>query len=69
MRPVLKTELWPHTLINENDGDDVDSENIGFNKFLKGFSSIMLECKGTQSEGRTALLNVISAVFECLPLT
>ena len=23
-RPVLRTELWPHTIANEDDGDDVD---------------------------------------------
>ena len=49
VRPVLRTELWPHTVINEEDGDDVDSESIGLYEFFKGFSAIMMECEGMQS--------------------
>ena len=65
-RPVLRTELWPHTIANEDDGDDVDSENIGLTKFCSCFTVIMLECKGLQSQGRTALLHAIFSVLECL---
>ena len=28
-RPVIKTELWPHIIANEDDGDEVTSEDIG----------------------------------------
>ena len=66
VRPVLKTELWPHTIANESDGEDIDSESIGLSKFLKCYTTIMLECTGVQSEGRTALLNAIFTVFEVL---
>ena len=62
-RPVLKTELWPHTIANEEDHDDVDSENIGLSKFFTYFTFIMLECKGVQALGRTALLHAISLVL------
>ena len=27
-RPVIKTELWPHTVANEDDGEEVTGENI-----------------------------------------
>ena len=33
-RPVVRTELWPHTIANEDDGDEVTSEDIGLAKFL-----------------------------------
>ena len=67
VRPVLRTELWPHTVINEEDGDDVDSESIGLYKFFKGFSAIMMECEGMQSQGRKTLQKAIFSVLECLP--
>ena len=28
IRPVIKTELWPHTVANENDGEQVTCDNI-----------------------------------------
>ena len=34
-RSVVKTELWPHTLANEDDGEDTTSENIMLYTFLK----------------------------------
>ena len=67
VRPVLRTELWPHTVINEEDGDDVDSETISLYKFFKGFSIILLECEGMQSHGRKILQKAIFSVLECLP--
>ena len=33
-RPVVRTELWPHTVANEEDGDELDSETIGCSKFF-----------------------------------
>ena len=67
VRPVLRTELWPHTVINEEDGDDVDSESISLYKFFKGFSTILMECEGMQSRGRKTLQKAIFSVLECLP--
>ena len=43
-RPVLKTELWPHTVANEDDGEDVSSDNISLAKFLSCFTYIMSCC-------------------------
>ena len=36
-RPVIQTELWPHTIANEDDGNEVTSESITFTKFLACF--------------------------------
>ena len=43
-RPVLKTELWPHTIANEDDGEDFTSENITLSKFFACFTFIMMSC-------------------------
>ena len=43
-RPVVQTELWPHTISNEEDGDEVDSKTIGLAKFLSCFTYIMMGC-------------------------
>ena len=67
-RPVLRTELWPHTLANEEEGDEVSSKNIGIAKFLLYFTHIMISCgKTVESQGRAALLNAVCMIFEYLP--
>ena len=65
-RPVLKTELWPHTIDNEDDGEDVTSENIGLAKFFACFTFIMTSCGLRESQGRSALLHAVSTVLEYL---
>ena len=71
-RPVLKTELWPHTIANEQDGegDEVTSENIILTKFLSCFSYIMINAKDkSEAAGRSVLLHAVTSVFECVPWT
>ena len=65
-RPVVQTELWPHTIANEDDGEEVTSENISLAKFFSCFSFIMLSCSKAESKGRTALLHAVSIVLEYL---
>ena len=67
-RPVIRTELWPHTVANEEDGEELTCETIGLPKFLSCFSAIMIGC-GSKAEraGRASLLNAFSSVYECLP--
>ncbi|CAL4232393.1 unnamed protein product, partial [Meganyctiphanes norvegica] len=66
-RPVVQTELWPHTIANEEDGEDVSSEDISLAKFLSCFSFILVNCGRTEAAGRAVLFQAISAVLECLP--
>ena len=68
-RPVIQTELWPHTIANEDDGDDVDSESIGLAKFFSCFTYIMVNCSRAESAGRSVLLHAVSLVLEYLPWT
>ena len=67
-RPVKQTELWPHTVSNEEDGMELTCDTIGLQRFLACFSSIMVSC-GSKAEraGRACLFNAFSQVFECLP--
>ena len=65
-RPVVRTELWPHTIANEEDGDEVTSENISLAKFFSCFTYIMLESSKLEARGRTALLHAVSLVLEAL---
>ena len=65
-RPVKRTELWPHTLANEEETEEVTHENISLAKFYTCFTSIMLDCDRGQSRGRSSLLHAISLVLECL---
>ena len=65
-RPVVRTELWPHTVANEEDGEEVACDNINLAKFYSCFTYIMLECRGTELKGRTTLLHAISLVLESL---
>lgn len=68
-RPVLQTELWPHTIANEEDGGDVSSENISLAKFLVCFTHIMTRCNcdSQEASGRSELLHAVSCILECLP--
>ena len=67
-RPVVKTELWPHTIANEDDGKDTTSEDISLAKFLSCYTYIMINCiKVSEIEGRAVFLHAISTVLECLP--
>ena len=73
-RPVLQTELWPHTIANENegpvDGEDVLCENISLAKFLVCFTYIMNTCSRQEEiAGRSELLHAVSSILECLPWT
>ena len=63
-RPVLRTELWPHTVANEDDGEEVNSENISLAKFLSCFTYIMSYCGGVESQGRSSLLHAVSTIIE-----
>ena len=46
-RPVVRTELWPHTIANEENGDkdEVNSENINLSEFLTCFQYIVVNAK------------------------
>ena len=65
-RPVLRTELWPHTVANEEDGEEVACDNISLAKFFACFTHIMLDCKRLESQGRAGLLHAVSLVLESL---
>ena len=67
-RPVKHTELWPHTLANEEEGEGLTCDTIGLPKFLSCFSAIMIGCGSkTERAGRASLLNAFSSVYECIP--
>ena len=67
-RPVVKTELWPHTIANEEDGEDVSCENITLSKFLACYTYIMVNCtEAAEVDGRSVFLHAISTVMEYLP--
>ena len=69
-RPVIQTELWPHTIANEDDGEDISSEDISLTKFLTCYTYILISCvKAAEAVGRSSLLHAISTVLECLPWT
>ena len=68
-RPVVRTELWPHTIANEDDGEDVTSETIKLSKFLACYSYIMINCEEKEFTGRAVFLHAIATVLECLPWT
>ena len=44
-RLVKRTELWPHTIALEDDGEEVSCDDIGFAKFLSCFTYIMSTCE------------------------
>ena len=66
-RPVVRQELWPHTIANEEDVDEVSSETIGLAKFLSCFTTIMMSAGKREAAGRSVLLNAVSKVLEFLP--
>ena len=68
-RPVVQTELWPHTIANEEDGEEVTSESIGLAKFYSCFTYIMVNCGRREAAGRSVLLHAVSLVLEYLPWT
>ena len=63
-RPVKRTLLWPHTIANEDDGDDATCDNISLSKFLSCFTYIMASCGGIEAQGRSVLLHALSLVLE-----
>ena len=66
-RPVVRTELWPHTIAVEDDGEEVTSEDISLSKFLSCFTYIMTTCDNVEATGRMFFLQAICTVLECLP--
>ena len=68
-RPVIRTYLWPHTVANEEDDEDLTCDTIGLPRFLSCFTLIMLNCGKVEKAGRANFLNAFSAVYECLPWT
>ena len=68
-RPVVKTELWPHTIANEQDCDEVDSETISLATFLSCFTFIMTTCEGKEAKGRPLLLYEVCCILKVLPWT
>ena len=66
-RPVIKAELWPHTIANEEEGEEVTSENIGLAKFISCFTDIMTDCGRAEASGRAELLHAVGMILECRP--
>ena len=66
-RPVVRTELWPHTISNEEDGHNETSESINLAKFLSCFTYILTTCGGLEATGRALLLHGVSTILEYLP--
>ena len=66
-RPVIKTELWPHTMAYEEDGIEVSCEEISLSKFYSCFTLIMAGCEGEELSGRSALLRAVSMVLDVMP--
>ena len=68
-RPVVRTELWPHTIAVEEEGIEVTCDDISLPKFLSCFTHIMTRenCDGSEEAGRSLLLHAIMAIYECLP--
>ena len=66
-RPVKRTELWPHTIANEEDGEEVNSEDITLAKFLSCFTFILAGCEGSELTGRTSLLHAVTTILKYLP--
>lgn len=66
-RPVVRTELWPHTIANEDDGEETTSEDISLAKFLSCFTYIVTTCEKKETAGRSYLLHAVCSILECLP--
>lgn len=67
IRPVVRTELWPHTICNEEDGGKETSDTIKLAKFLSCFTHILITCRGLEATGRAMLLHGVTTVLEYLP--
>ena len=65
-RPVVKTELWPHTIAIEDEGDEVDCDTISLSTFWTCFSYLIMHSKGAEAKGRTALFHAIGMVVKYL---
>ena len=64
-RPVVRTELWPHTIAVEEEGGNITCDNISLSKFYSCFTQIVTDCESkTEKAGRTKLLNAISTVLD-----
>ena len=50
-RPVKRRETWPHTIANEEDGDELTHENIGLAKFFTCYTHIQVRCRGVKARG------------------
>ena len=69
-RPVKRTEIWPHTIANEEDDSNVTHESIILSKFLTCFTYIMNNCENeTEAAGRAVLLEAITNILDCQPWT
>ena len=66
-RPVIRTEVWPHTIANEDYGVETTSEDISLSSFLACFTHLLITSVGTEAAGRAVLLHAVSTVLECLP--
>ena len=66
-RAVVRTELWPHTIAIEDEGDEVSCDSIILSKFLRCYTSIMTNCRGSEAEGRSNLLHAVCSILEFLP--
>ena len=69
-RPVIRTELWPHTIANKNEGEDNSCENILFQLFLQCFPYILVTC-GDKAEvdGCAILLHAITSIMKSVSWT
>ena len=66
-RPVIKTEVWPHTIANEDYGVETTSEDISLSSFLACFTHLIITSVEKEAAGRSVLLHAVSTVLECLP--
>ena len=67
-RPVKRTELWPHTIANESDDEDITHDTIKLSKFLSCSTQIIIECENeTEAAGRSVLLNAITSILDFQP--
>ena len=66
IRPVIRTELWPHTVANEEDGEQATSENITLAKFMASYTFITATCGRAESSGRSVLLHAVCLVLESM---
>ena len=68
-RSVIKTELWPHTIINEDEGEELTSEDITLAKFFTAFTYIITTVGRVEAKGRSGLLHAVCMILDVLPWT